>query len=70
MRILIDVDPRELDWGKSYAKRESQSAEVHGHTEVWETCEFDLDDISFDGREATIWDDDIDDALNYLMGEA
>ena len=69
MRILIKVDPQELDWGKSYATRESQSAEVHGHTEVWETCEFDLDTVFFEGREATIYDDDIDEALNYLLGE-
>lgn len=69
MRITIDVHPHELDWGKSWAKRERESAEVHGAMEFWELVDFDVDDVSFDGRDCTIHDDDVDAAILYLLGE-
>ena len=54
MRIILEVSPHELDWGKSYAHQETQSAEVHGHQEIWEMVDYDLDKVTFDGRECEV----------------
>ena len=68
MRIILEVRPSELDWGKSYAEKEVQSAEVHGHQEIWETVDYDLDTVMFEGRACEIHEDDIDEVLRYLVG--
>ena len=68
MRIILEVHPSELDWGKSYAQREHQSAEVHGHNEIWEMVDYDLDIVKFEGRACEVHEDDIDEVLTYLVG--
>lgn len=68
MRIILEVNPSELDWGKSRAEKEVQSAEVHGHNEVWEMVDYDLDIVKFEGRECEVHEDDIDEVLRYLVG--
>ncbi|MCH1459325.1 MAG: hypothetical protein L7U64_03920 [Luminiphilus sp.] len=68
MRITLEVRPSELDWGKSTAQKEVQSADMQGHQEIWEMVDYDLDIVKFEGRECEVHEDDIDEILRYLVG--
>ena len=73
MRIIIDVDPDQIDWSdKAYAKLHCQVQEVWGAPEAWEDVEFHLEG-KFYGEPIEVYDDpagvDEWEAVKYLLGE-
>jgi len=64
IKIILEVDPDELDWGKS---------QVFGsdNTEGQVVLDFDLDTVKYQGQEINFVDeDDACDYLEFLWGES
>lgn len=72
MKIVIDIDPDQVDWSdKAYAKLHTQIEEVWGAPEQWENVEFRLEG-KFYGEPIEVYDDPDGasewEAVQYLLG--
>lgn len=64
IKIILEVDPDELDWGKSQVFPSD-------NTEGQVVLDFDLDTVKYQGQEINFVDeDDACDYLEFLWGEA
>ena len=64
IKIVLEVDPDELDWGKS-------SVHPSDNTEGQVVLDFDLDTVKYQGQEINfVNEDDACDYLEFLWGEA
>ena len=71
MRIIIDIDPDQVDWSdKAYAKLHTQVEEVCRVPEMWEDVEFNLEG-KFYGEPIEVYDapggEDEWEAVKYLL---
>ena len=64
IKIILEVDPDELDWGKSQVFPSD-------NTEGQVVLDFDLDTVKYQGQEINFVDeDDACDYLEFLWGES